>query len=346
MTLKKSNRIRPFVAALLVLLICASNANFVVAQKKPTEFDSQSDDKQLCASGKALATSEYCDFWRLYNTTRRGADAASRGTAKDSRDELIKYVQGRVDRFYEESVNKKKFNRNLLQTILDVLEIGAAVAIGITNGERAKEVIGISLGGLQAMRNSVNKNFELMQTRILINKMRENRAQIMTRIVGNMDKPVSGYSWLEAKNDLRQYLYAGTFSNALDSLAGETGDAAQNAENELRVVSEDLVVVQESTIVNLGEGREAQRILIELQTNLADAATKDAALTTLKAILDKLKEDSDIAPSVEAIDLPDPDDGAAIVALIVRVRRDFNRTGKQDLARRINRTIIDVKSEQ
>jgi hypothetical protein len=120
-----------------VFLMPLCQTQIVSAQKKPTEFDSRLDDKRLCTNNGSLSTTEYCDFWSTYNSKRTG-DADDQKVAADSRNELIKYVRGRVDRFYEESTNKKKFNRTLLQTIFDMLEIGAAAAIGITNGERAK----------------------------------------------------------------------------------------------------------------------------------------------------------------------------------------------------------------
>jgi hypothetical protein len=343
MILKKRTRIRSFVSAGLFLLICISYASFAAAQKKPTEFDSRSDDKQLCRRGKGLDTSEYCDFWRLYAENRVGTDANSRAIAKDARNELIKYVQGHVDRFYDESVNKKKFNRNLLQTVLDFLEVGAATAIGVSNGERAKEVIGIALGGLQGMRSALNRNFDLLQTRILINKMRENRAEIMMRIVANMNKPVSDYSWLDAKNDLRQYLYAGTFGDALDSLAADTGDAAQSAETNLRIVSGDLVILPESTAVNVDRARGANKRLEELERQLADDATREGALATLKNILEELKKDTELKPMIEAGDLSSSNDGAAIITRIIEIRQQVTLNGRADLARKINEVIVLAK---
>ena len=346
MFLKKRTIIRSFLSASLLVLICFYGISSVAAQKKPTEFDSHSDDKQLCSGGNALDATEYCEFWKLYRDNRTKTDAESKAIARDARNELIKYVQGRVDRFYEESTNKKKFNRTLLQTIFDVLEIGAATAIGITNGERVKEVIGISLAGLQAARTSFNKNFELLQTRIIVNKMRENRAQILTRIVDDMNKPVSDYSWLDAKNDLRQYLYAGTFSNALDSLAAETGEAAQNAETALRIVSGDLVIVPEATAVNVTRARDANQILDELEKKLGDASTSDAALGNLKQILEELKKDPDLKPLVEVGNLSASTDGAAIINRIVAIRREVTLNGRSDLARKINETIVLVNRVQ
>lgn len=337
MTLNKLITIRSMVSAGLFLLICISNADLVNAQKKPVEFDSHSDDKQLCRAGKALDHTEYCDFWRTYSNNRTNPDAVSREVARDARNELIKYVQGRVDRFYDDSVRKKKFDRALLQTILDFLEVGAATAVGITNGERAKEVIGIALTGLQGMRTSLNKNFDLLQTRILINKMRENRAEILMRIIGNMSKPVSDYSWLNAKNDLRQYLYAGTFSDALDSLAAETGDAAQDAETNLRIVSGDLVVLPEATSVNVDQARQANHVLDQLGQQLNSDSTKEAALAALKSILDELNKDAELRPLVG--NLSASNDGAAIINRIVEIRTQVTINGRADLARKINGVI-------
>ncbi len=347
MTIKKRNRTRLFISACLSLLICVFGTDFAAAQKKPTEFNSQLDDKQLCIDGKPLNSTEYCDFWRTYTSNRIKPEAASKALAMDARNELIKYAQGRIDRFYEEYTNNKKFNRVLLETIFDVLEIGAAVTIGIVNGKnggaRSKEVIAAALTGFQAARTALNKNFNLLETRIVINKMRENRAQILTRIVDNMSKPVSDYSWLNAKNDLRQYLYAGTFGNALDSLAADTGAAAQNAETTLRVVSGDIVVVPEATAANASQAKRAQQILVELEKKLGDPTptTKDAALTKLKSILEELKKDPDLKDSIV-----DTSDGTAMITLIKQVRKEVLLKGRIDLARKINETIISVNTGQ
>lgn len=345
MILRKHDRIRVLVLAGLLLSIFASGAAPAAAQKKPAEFDSHYDDKQLCTAGGEysrgeFSTSEYCDFWRTYNSNRTKTDAASKAAAKDARDELIKYVRGHIDRYYDDSVRKKKFNRNLLQTILDVLEVGAATAVGITNGERAKEVIGIALGGLQGGRTALNKNFELLQTRILINKMRENRAQVMTLIVGNMGKSVSAYSWLDAKNQLRQYLYAGTFSDALDSLAAETGDEAQNAETNLRIVSRDLVLLPEASPVDVVHARNANQVLDDLEAKLGDETARAAALETLKKILEELNKDAELSSRIG--DLSESTDGAAIINRIVEIRQQLTLEGRADLARKINQVVASV----
>jgi hypothetical protein len=323
----------------LFTLICQTQT--VAAQSKPTEFNSRLDDKGLCFSNGSLSTTEYCDFWSLYSSNRTG-DAAQQLIAMSARDELIKYVRGRVDRFYEESTNKKKFNRNLLQTVFDMLEIGAAAAIGITNGERAKEVIGIALGGVQASRTSLNKNFDLLQTRIIINKIRENRAQVLTRIVSNMEKPVSDYSWLDAKNDLREYLYVGTFNNALDSLAAETGEAAQSAEKTLRMVSGDLRILPEATEAEGLIAGVARNNLEQLESDLQSDQTRERATTTLRNILTELRNEPALRQRVEAKGLSDSSDGAAILTGIIEIRREAVLGGRSDLASLINKTIAAV----
>lgn len=323
----------------LLVLLCATPV--VSAQSKPTEFDSRLDDKALCASKGSLRNTEYCDFWSTYNTNRRGS-ADQQRVAADARNELIKYVRGRVDRFYEEYTNRKKFNRSLLQTIFDMLEIGAAAAIGITNGERAKEVIGIALGAVQATRTSLNKQFDLLQTRIIINKMRENRAQVLARIVSNMRKPVSDYSWLDAKNDLREYLYVGTFSNAMDSLAAETGDAAQEAEKVLRTVSGDLLIVPEATQEEALIASTAQRNLEQLSRDLLNDQTRPAATTSLRNILTELNKEPLLRQRTEAKGLSATSEGAAILAGIIEVRREAVLGGRSDLASQINKAIVAV----
>ena len=344
-TEKRYKTIKQLAVAGFVFFTSICQTQIVSAQKKPTEFDSRRDDKALCSANSSFKTTEYCDFWKEYNDNRKGS-AAQQLLAKNDRDELIKYVRGRIDRFYEESTNKKKFDRNLLQTVFDMLEIGAAAAIGITNGERAKEVIGIALGGIQASRTSLNKNFDLLQTRIIINKMRENRAQVLARIVANMEKPVSAYSWLDAKNDLREYLYVGTFSNALDSLAAETGEAAQNAEKALRIVSNDLVILPEVTEDEALVAGTAQKGLEDLERDLQSDQTREQATSILRRILAELLKEPALRPRIEAQGLSDASNGAAILSGIIAIRREATRGGRPDLASLINKRIAAVTNAQ
>ena len=61
---------------------------------------------------------------------------------------------------------------------------------------------------------------------VLINKMGADRDRVYAQIERNKSKSTSDYSWMEAKNDLRAYMVAGTFGSAMDSLVAATGEDA------------------------------------------------------------------------------------------------------------------------
>jgi hypothetical protein len=172
--------------------------------------------------------------------------------------------------------------------------------------------------------------------------MRENRAQVLARIVSNMRKPVSDYSWLDAKNDLREYLYVGTFSNALDSLAAETGEAAQDAEKALRTVSGDLIIVPEATREDELLAGAARKNLERLEQELGNDQAQAQATTTLRNILTELNKEAALRRRIEDKGLSDSSEGADILAGIIEIRREAVLGGRSDLASLINKAIVAV----
>ena len=173
--------------SVLCLLVYSSSIGIAMGQKKPTslKLDVDSDDKQICTNS-SIKDSQFCDYYDAYNKT--GATGAEKAQA---RNEMIELVRGQVDTYYKMRKDGKRTKIKWLQTLLDFLEVGAATAITIMNGERAKTVVGAALNGFQGGRTSFNKNFEILQTQVLINKMNTNRAQIFTEIVELLFFPCS-----------------------------------------------------------------------------------------------------------------------------------------------------------
>ena len=56
MILKKHTNVCSLLLASSFVWICCFSVGPVAGQKKPTEFDSRSDDKQLCSTGNRLDT--------------------------------------------------------------------------------------------------------------------------------------------------------------------------------------------------------------------------------------------------------------------------------------------------
>jgi hypothetical protein len=225
---------KPFFLALTLVVLCLINLSSPIqlnAQKRPSVFDKDpdSDDIRLCSSTSPLNNSEYCDLYQKYTNS----EDTNPVLAAKYRNKMIDVLAQQVDTFYDNVINKRKNTNKWFQTILDILEVGSAVAIGITNGERAKSIIAEGLGGVQTGRISVNKNFELLFTQVLIDQMNTNRAEKLTEIINNTKLDIDQYSWKRAKRNLREYLVSGTFNSALTTLAQQTGAKATQAQTKL-----------------------------------------------------------------------------------------------------------------
>jgi hypothetical protein len=207
------------------------------------------------------------------------------------------------------------------------------------NGERARGIVGAALSGFQGGRTAFNKNFEVLQTQVLINTMNANRADIFTEIVTSSARPSSDYTWYAAKNDLRRYLFAGTFNNALDTLVDQTGANVQQAEENLRAVGE-------ISAGDLRTARNAQQSLLALREGLASDATKEKALETLRAIVVALNENSEVRSALRVENIAVTSEGSAIRSGLILARGKLLQAGRDDLVTLINQTIVDITAEK
>ncbi len=223
----------------LLIIVCFSvyltspiqaNAQSIFSDKPKSDAN---DDKRLCVGDKApLRNDKYCQYYLSY----RDSEGTNPTLAAEYRNKMLYVVKEQIDAYYDAHKNGRKVKNKWFQTTLDILGIGAAFAANITNGERAKTVIAASLGGFQAGRNTVNERFQLLQIQILINKMNANRLEQWTEILKNSKKDTKDYPWDAARVDLQQYLFRGTFNDALDSLVNETGAEVAAAEKNLQIV--------------------------------------------------------------------------------------------------------------
>lgn len=324
----------------LLLLMTAGPAPRVRAQKLPPILQTGSGDPSAF---------NLDDIRRLkadYDAKSVSADAATREEARQLRNRLIGIGRDQVDAMFYAELRSDRRRIRLVQFILDFLEIGAATAIGITNGERAKTVISEGLGALQASRTSLNRNFRLLERQVIINKMEADRAGILTGILGQRNADVGLYSWEDARADLRNYRNAGTLDGALASLSASVGNERLEAEAKLREVK-DQPMTSAATPEDLTLATNAAAVRSRLEGELADDAKKDAALKTLQKIVAKLAEDKEIAPLLESNGIAATDtDAADIIAGIADVRADALALNRRDLVRRINAVIIEIGNQQ
>lgn len=289
-----------FKYAVFLMILTALFTSIITAQKKPAaiNLDTNNDDDRLCGYSSADATnikldknsnadlrqSQFCNLYSVYVQNKFSADEGNRRIAKNARNEMVELVLGQVDSYYKFRKGDRRKKVNWFQTILDFLEVGGATAIAIMNGERAKTVVGAAIAGLQGGRTRFDQNFKILQTQALINKMNEKRSRLKIAIIAKMSQPISadsyanGYSWMSAKNDLRDYLIAGTFEDALDSLVEDTGARADLAERELRKV-EKRPIINEASESDLKRTLSVRDTLGILEKKLAGTDDEKAAAT-------------------------------------------------------------------
>lgn len=313
--------------AIFLLLIVTLFSSMLMAQKKPTtlKLDVDTDDMQLCASGgSSISTSQFCVLFRSYYSNLNSGNFAG---AQVDRNEMIEIVRGQVDIFYKQRKDGRSTKIRVFQTILDFLRIGGELAVTIMNGERAKTIVGAALSGLNSGQGAFNKNFQILQTQVLINKMNANRAEIMTEILTRKSLGPRDYSWYGAKNDLRRYLFAGTFDNALDTLVNETGSEVVKAEENLKAATEK----------DLFKARCAKDTLADLDAALKSPTTSEEATKQLRAAVGRLMKNTEIAPRLSGINTSS--EGRAIWDALFKLRGDFAIEGRADLSKEINRAI-------
>lgn len=228
----------------LILVFTAFNLSFFIGVLYHTEVKSQnlppllsSKDSDPSAFNKAAINTLISDY------TSKVKNPAEQDQAKQLRNRLIGIGRDQIDAVFQDFRRGKRTRTQWLQFILDFIEIGASTAISLTNGERAKTVIGEGLSAFQGSRASLNKRFQLEEQQILSNKMIANRAIVMTRILGRLNNNVVDYSWEMARSDLREYFNAGTIENALDSLSASTGEEAQREQTRLSQLKEKAGIV-------------------------------------------------------------------------------------------------------
>lgn len=266
------HRVQTVILAMLCLVFLTSSVNIAIGQKKPGSLrqGTTSDDKLLCDRGNN-DDSEFCVLYEEYDSNKDG-DIEK---AKKARNRMIDLVQWQIEIYYKERKDNRKTLVARLQMIFDILEIGTAAATGIIKGTlRAKTVLAQALSGFQAGRTAANKNFDILQTQVLINAMNRNRAEIALRIETSKRQDVNAYTWYKAKEDLTKLLNAGTFSEALDSLVKKTGEDAAKAEAELDLAKKNAGIILAPSPIQIKTSRENADFVEAIIDGHEDAVAK------------------------------------------------------------------------
>lgn len=143
--------------------------------------------------------------------------------AKGIRNELIETALSFIDESYENFTSDIQAGRDRDNFLLDLVELGTTASIGITNGERTLQVLGVALTAFRGGRKSIDVNFYKETTiPILISKMDDNRARVRTIILRREEKSAANYTLGAAVSDLVDYFNAGTLARAFTQLQKDT----------------------------------------------------------------------------------------------------------------------------
>ena len=331
-----------FLGGFILICVLITAASTAKGQQLPPILQTGSGDPS------AFDIQAIKDLMNEYKATNvAGATDLQKERAKLARNRLIGIGREQVDAMFYGYIKKDRKKRAIVQFVLDFLEIGAAAAIAITNGERGKNIISEGLGALQASRTSLNKNFQLLERQVLINKMAADRATILTEILNKRDQDAAQYSWEDARADLRAYRNAGTIDGALINLSSEVGQQKEEAEDKLRVV-QDKPITGAATEVDRIAAKSALEVRTSLRTALTNPNNQAAALDTLQKIVKKLQdEDKQIADLLEAKKItPTTSNGTDILNALVDINRTLTILNRRDLVKRVNQVTVDVASQQ
>lgn len=160
--------------------------------------------------------------------------------AKGVRNELLEEALPFIDSAYIDFITDIQAGRDRDNFIADVIELGTTGAVGITNGERPLQILGVALTAFRGGRRSADLNFYKEQaTPVLISKMDGNRAKVRTTILEREKQKVEDYPLGAAIADIVDYYNAGTLVRAFTELQKDTSVQTKQAEDDLKTLKKN-----------------------------------------------------------------------------------------------------------
>ena len=196
-----------------------------------TNVTNASNSKSLVTNiNSYLATAQ-----QEFKTAMDADPADVLGKAQRIRNDAIDDVLAVIDDNYNDYISHIEERRSRTDFVLDIVDLGAGAATGITKGERPNQILGIAMTAFRGGRRSSDLNFYKQQTTsILINKMDDNRATALADILNNRSTPAGDYSMKTAIRDLVDYYNSGTLVRAFAQLTKATGAQALASQAQVR----------------------------------------------------------------------------------------------------------------
>jgi hypothetical protein len=265
--------------------------------------------------------------------------------AKRARNEALEAVLPYVDAAYMDFITDLQAGRDRTNFIADLFELGGSAAVGIVNGERPLQIIGVALTAFRGGRRSADLNFYKEQsTPVLISKMDGNRAKVRTTILTREKDSTDVYQFGAAISDIVDYYNAGTLVRAFTELQKDTAAQTKQAEDNLQVVK-GVSITPAATEPQRNLSVAASDALSSLKGDLesTDAAKKAAATKTLQNIIAALEKDKDVAVALKAAEVSSGEtDGPTLLKGLRKVKRSADDAKNTVLLDKINQAIVDT----
>jgi hypothetical protein len=212
--------------------------------------------------------------------------------ARDDRDRIANRVMADIELRYSKFEMELTTTRAGFETGADMIQLGGTAATGLVGASEVKDLLAASLTAFQGSRLSVDKNFfREKTTESIISQMRSSRDNKKSQIMKSLaNRDVKQYPWDAAWIDLVDLYYAGTVPSALVEIATATGKKADDAATKLKTTVAALTL---RTPDQAKQAVDINKAYYQLQAALADPAKKDAAIKSLKNILDAVRRPTD-----------------------------------------------------
>lgn len=219
-----------------------------------------------------------------------GGLTEDKAKAKIKRDEVLDSSLALIDSAYSTYIRNFRKRRSVFEFMADLIQTGGTTALGIVNGERALQVLGVALTGYTSGRKSADLNFyDAQTTNLLIKQMDASRSRVLSEIKQLQQKPVSAYSFDAALGDIVRYFDAGTLNRAfveLDKQAGIDAEIARLGVLDAKdIKSFSKIPTPETVAVNV----EISQKRVKLFNDLKDEGKKFAAADFLSKVYQKMR---------------------------------------------------------
>ena len=162
---------------------------------------------------------------------------ATEAEKKSVRNEIITGRIALIDLNYNQFIAQFSVNKENLDFVSDVGELGLNLATTAVGSAATKTVLGAFSAGVTGGKVSIDKNYFFEKTvPVLITSMNAQRKVALLAIITGIGKSTDDYPLTQALSDLDTYYFAGTFVGALQAIQADAGSKEVKAQSNLDLV--------------------------------------------------------------------------------------------------------------